>query len=714
MKLIKLWSILIMDVIKRDGTKVKFNSKKIKKAIEKAKRAWGKTLRDNLIDEIVTDVSLKCYDGITVEDIQDYVVEQLEANCPELATVYSGYRAKQEALRNANIKHFSENIKSIVEERVNDVTRENSNRITTEIATKMQLIGEETCKYEFQTDPDIQDVVILHNKGIIHVHDTAYWGLPSTNCHLINFNDILQNGTVINGVHINKPHSLQVATTIVTQVLSKWRKDSYGGMTFSISVLSPFVRIDHDTLLKEALDYGLTPDKAEEYLKVKLAKNITAAIQTLNYQITTLSDDIFVSISLDINDSEYKEETYMLIEEILKQRIKGLPDEKGQYVTQTFPKLLFFTYEDMFDINSKYHKLLLLAAESTAKRMAPDFISSKKSIEYKGINIPCMGCRSFLQPWKDKDGNIKIWGRGNLGVVTINLPYIALENKFNGDNTYEGFKKGLRKIFNAALKAHKKRIDTIVNSKVDVAPILWMYGGISRAKSGTLIKDIVKDGYFTASMGYVGLAETVEALGVSYVTKEGQELGLKILQYLNELCEEARNNSPLHIYYSIYGTPMESSVKKFANSIKTFPLIPHVNDRKYITNSYHIPVEYKINAFDKIKFEAPFQEYSTGGLISYIESGNLEKNIPAVVELIKAMYNDMYYCEFNIRHADVCHVCDYHGEIQFIDGKWTCPNCGNTDITKMSRVRRSCGYLSSNDWNTARTDEIVHRVLHIQ
>lgn len=702
-------------VIKRNGDKSVFNPKKIAKAINKAYKAWGKTLPDTALKEVVTDVTLKCFDGITVEEIQDYVVSELELKCPSLATVYSTYRAKHEELRNANIKRFDDAINSITEEKINDVTRENSNRITTEIATKMQLIGEETCKFmNFQTDPDIKDVIKLHNKGVIHVHDTAYWGLPATNCHLINFQDILQNGTVINGVQINKPHSLQVAATIVTQVMSKWRKDSYGGMSFNISDLAPFVYIDRVKLCKEAEKYGI--DDVTGYVNDHLKKNVEAAVQTINYQIQTLSDDIFVTIALDLySDESHINDTYMLIEEFLKQRIKGMPDEKGQLVTQSFPKLIFVLYESMFKKDTSDHQLMLLAAESTAKRMSPDFVSAKKSKEYKEGNIVIpMGCRSFLQPWKDKDNNYKFWGRGNLGVVTINLPYIALDNKFNGDNTIKGFKSKLQEVFSIALKAHKKRISTVINAKVNVAPILWMYGGISRAKDGTLIKDIVKDGYFSCSIGYVGLAETVEALGLPYVTNEGQVLGLEILKYLNELCEKARQEDPLHIYYSIYGTPMESSVKKFANSIKRFPLIPHVNDRKYITNSYHVPVEYNIDAFHKLDFESPFQQYSTGGAISYCESGNLEKNIPAVVELLKEIYDKMLYAEINVRHADTCHVCDYHGEIQFINGKWTCPNCGNTDITKMTRVRRTCGYLSSNDWNTARTDEINSRVIHIQ
>lgn len=485
------------------------------------------------------------------------------------------------------------------------------------------------------------------------------------------------------------------------------------GMTVDIADLAYFVRVDRDNLLKEGKKFGLIDENLNRYVTSKLAKNVTAAIQTLNYQVQTLSDDIFISVSLDLHSWKgYEPETAMLIAEIFKQRIQGLPDEKGQYVTQTFPKLLFITYDELFDKNNNYRYLMDLAIESVSKRMNPDFISSKKSREYKEGNIvPVMGCRSALSPWKDARGNYKFWGRGNLGVVTLNLPYIALEAKQENIP----FKENLKKYFDLALKAHKVRISKIAKSKVDIAPILWQYGVFSRAESGTLIGDIIKNGYFTASFGYVGLAETVEALGTHYVTKEGQQLGIDILKYLNELCNEAKKNSPLHIAYSIYGTPMESSVKKFATSIKKFPVTEHVNDRNYITNSYHVPVEYSINAFDKMKFEAPFQKYSTGGAISYIESGNLEKNPLAVEELIRFMNDNMYYCEINIRHSDVCHVCGYHGEIQYKGkGIWQCPNCGNTDIRKMSRVRRSCGYLSANDWNTARTDEIAHRVIHIQ
>lgn len=457
-------------------------------------------------------------------------------------------------------------------------------------------------------------------------------------------------------------------------------------MTINISDLAPFVHIDHNNLLKEAHDLGLSPEQSNKYLESKLHYNIVAAVQTINYQVQTLSDDIFISIGLDIHGKPgYEKETTLLIEEFLKQRIKGLPDERGQYVTQTFPKLLFVTYDEMFDKNSKYHNLLKLAAESTSKRMSPDFVSAKKSKEYKEGNVVLsMGCRSELSPWKDTNGEYKFWGRGNLGVVSLNLPYIALESKYNKKD----FKELLKQYFDKALKVHKIRIGRIAKSKVDNAPLCWMYGAFSRAKSGTLIGDIIKDGYFTASFGYMGLAECVNALGIKYETEEGRNKGVEILKYLNSLCDEAKKNSPLHIAYSIYGTPAESTVKKFANACKIFPLTKDVNDRKYITNSFHVPVHYKIDAFSKMEFESIFQKYSLGGCISYIESGNLEKNQQAVIDLIKFMNDNMYYCEFNIRHADVCHECGYHGEIKFVNGKWTCPNCGNTNIRTMSRVRR--------------------------
>lgn len=1069
-----------MYVVKRNGSKAEFNSRKILAALKRAYESSDEELTNAELEAIVNNTIQDCFDGISVEDIQDILVENIQKVSPQLAQLYSKYRSEREALRIKNIPKLTEAIKDIVEEKVSDVTKENSNRVTNEIATKMQLIGEEANKFLFLSDPDIKDVVSAHAKGAIHVHDTSYWGLPSTNCHLWNMDDILQNGTVINGVQINKPHSLQVASTVLSQVLSKTRKDCYGGMTVSIATLAPFVKIDHDNLVKEYGKLTNSKEKLEEAVNNKLLKNIKAAIQTLNYQIQTLSDDIFVSLVLDLYEKpDYYKETKALIEEVLRQRIQGLPNEKGQYVTQAFPKLLFITYDNLF---TEETELMKLVAESTAKRMAPDFISAKKSKGYKEGNIiPCMGCvsgkevisykindediytesferawnrlsnlfevitqptgedyymnlenveiwdstsnnfvefkriiqnhdrhnwvriktsngrlltctldhplnvlgkgrtlvkdikigdeiegawntyqglrsfdkdymwaiglllcdsyysstnitgsfaftgeddiierlcnfirsrnlipkikewhrgtkgdykevqldienpieerrkfvkliikdfggikkndrkipsfvfntdretrlhflggiidadgyihdngsthfcqveigstnkelaleqlqlvnslglygkiienhykksnpnsiryqvsflckedilpyitcqkkkdkfrfhkevrkkrnfivsdispvetedeysydvttssdrfdvsgiashncRSFLQPWKDENGVYKIWGRGNLGVVTLNLPYIILEAKENNIN----WQKNLKKYFKLAMKAHRKRIHYIANSKVDVAPIIWMYGAISRAKSGTLIKDIIKNGRFSCSIGYVGLSEAVYALGIPYTTPEGQKRGLEILQALNDLCEKAREQSPLNIYYSIYGTPMESSVKKFANSIKKFPLLAHVNDRAYITNSYHVPVEYNINAFDKFDFEAPFQEYSTGGAITYCESGNLEKNLDAVLELIKDINDKMLYAEINVRHADVCHKCGYHGEIKFIDGKWTCPNCGNTDIRQMTRIRRSCGYLSSNDWNTARTDEINHRVIHIQ
>lgn len=709
-----------MQIIKRNGNKVNFDSNKIKLALTKAYNAWGGTFADDItLDDIVDEIVDECFEGITVEEIQDIVVEQLEKFAPELATIYSKYRAEREYNRAKNLPRLEKAIKDIVEEKTSDVTKENSNRVTSEIATKMQLIGEETNKYAFNSDPDIQDIVELHNKGAIHVHDTSYWAIDGvTNCSLLNIKDMLLNGTVINDVQITKPHSLQTASTIMCQIASKVRKDQYGGMTVNISDLAYFVRMDHDNLLKESLDFGMTPKQSEKYVKSKLAKSITAAVQTINYQVQTLSDDIFISIGLDIHGWKgYEKETYLLIEEFLKQRIQGLPDERGQYVTQTFPKLLFVTYDEMFDKNNKYYPLLHLAAISTAKRMSPDFVSAKKSMEYKEGNVVLsMGCRSELSPWKDSDGNYKFWGRGNLGVVSLNLPYIALDAKYNYNKAnLEGFKERLKFYFNKALKAHKARIRRILACKVDIAPILWMYGAFSRAKPGTLIGDVVKNGYFTASFGYMGLAEAVNALGVKYETKEGQQLGVEILKYFNRLCDEAKKNSPMHISYSIYGTPAESTVKKFANACKIFPVTKDVNDRKYITNSFHIPVHYNIDAFSKIDFESVFQKYSLGGSISYIESGNLEKNIDAVEELIKYMNDKMYYCEFNIRHADVCHVCGYHGEIQYAGkGIWKCPNCGNTDIRLMTRVRRVCGYLSSNDWNTARTDEINNRVIHIQ
>lgn len=712
-----------INILKRNGALVPFRKSKIKNAIFKAKDACkdSKSTEDQL-NEIIDKVCEDCYDGIKVEDIQDNIVQKLERIDPVLSRCYATYRSQQEALRMKNIPKFTKAIKEIVEEKDSDTTRENSNRVTNEIATKMQLIGEEANKYMFLSDPDMKEAVDLHSKGVLHVHDTSYWALPATNCSLLNIYDMLWNGTVINDVKIIRPHSLRVATTVATQIMNKVRKLQYGGMTISIAHLAPWVRIDKENIEKDGKKYGLSGGDLDWYIQEHLNENIRAAIQTLNYQILTLSDDIFVSISMDIHElPEYEEETVMLIREILKQRIKGMPNKQGQPVTQTFPKLLFITYEELFNKTDKHRDLMDLAVECVSRRMAPDFISAKKSKEYKEGNVvPCMGCRSFLQPWKDENGKYKFWGRGNLGVVSLNLPYIALETKYettkpDSSNIITRFYQHLEEYFWKVISIHKHRIDYIANSKVDVAPLLWMYGAFSRAESGTLIKDIIKDGYFTASVGYVGLAETIYALGVDYMSEKGRTLGLDILKYLNCLCGQAREKSELGIYYSMYGTPMESYVGTATRALKSFPLTENVNDRAYITNSYHVPVHYQINAFDKIDFEAPFQKYSTGGTISYIEASDLRKNPEATEQLIHYMYDKMMYCEINIRSADVCHVCGYEGEILYDSEKrvWYCPQCGNTDHNKMTRVRRTCGYLSRNNWNQSRTSEITHRVLHI-
>lgn len=531
-----------------------------------------------------------------------------------------------------------------------------------------------------------------------------------TNCCLANLEDILQNGTVINGTLIEKPHSFSTACNIATQIAAIVASNQYGGQTMSLAHLAPFVDVSRQKL-KESVP--------EDLVEPLLKEEIRRGVQMIQYQILTLNSSNgqtpFITIFAYLNEAKNqveKDDLAMIIEEVLKQRIQGVKNEKGVWISPAFPKIIYALEEDNAKEGSKYWWLTELAAECTAKRMVPDYISEKKMLELKGYCFPSMGCRSFLSPWFDKDGKAKFYGRFNQGVVTLNLPYIALEAKQKN----EDFFKALGEYLELAHKALQCRHARLLNTPVETSPVHWMYGALGRLPKGSTINELLMDGYSTLSLGYAGLYETSKAiLGVSHTTEEGKAFAIAVLKALNEACESWKKEEGLG--YSVYGTPLESTTYKFAQALqRDFGVIPEVSDHGYVTNSYHVNVREKIDPFTKLKLESEFQELSQGGCISYVETSNLQNNIPAVLEVIKFIYDNIMYAELNTK-SDYCHVCGSTDEIQIVEdnGKliWKCPHCGNTDQDKMNVVRRTCGYLGSNFWNQGRTEEIKDRYVHL-
>ena len=723
--------LMNLKVNKRDGTIVPFNEEKIHNAITKAyKEVYGEVLSEEYITQINEVAAWVCESlcrnvnlpTVDIEQIQDMVEQELMSANKKVAKAYITYRYKRGLVRESNTT--DKNILELIDGTNDYWNNENSNKNAAVVTVQRDYlagISSDDITKRFLLP---KDVVEAHKNGIIHFHDTDYFIEHIHNCGLINLEDMLQNGTVINGVKIEKPHRLLTATTIATQIITAVTSSQYGGATISLTHLAPFVRSSYENLLDKYKKWGFDIDMADKYATIDLKKEISDSVQTFNYQINSMSTTNgqapFLSVFMYLSETdEYKTELAMLIEEFLEQRIQSMKNRAGVYVTQAFPKLLYVLEDDNIRDDGKYFYLTELAAECTAKRMVPDYISEKVMKRLKidrnnnGQCYPCMGCRSFLTPYIDENGKPKYYGRINQGVVTLNLPDIALSSKGDYDKFWELFEERTE-LCHKALRCRHERLKGTLS---DVAPIIWQDGAYARLASGEKIDKLLYGGYSTISLGYAGLYECVKYMtGHSHTDGEiGEKFGLEIMQQLNKKCNQWREAE--NIAYSLYGTPLESTTYKFAKCLQDrFGVIEGITDRNYITNSYHIPVFEKIDPFKKLQIESKFQELSPGGAISYIECADLQNNIPAVIEVMRYIYDNIMYAGLNTK-SDYCHVCGYDGEIKIIDKNneliWQCPNCGNTDKTKMNVVRRTCGYLGTNFWNQGRTAEIKDRYVHL-
>ena len=713
-----------MQVIKRDGTIVEYNSEKINVAISKANKEVSKKEKatQEEIDSIIEYIEDLNKRRILVEDIQDIIEEKLmEIGRYELAKKYITYRYTRALVRQSNTTDQS--IKELIDGESEYWNTENSNKNAKIVTTQRDYLAGITSTDITRRFLLPEDIVKAHDEGIIHFHDADYFAQNALhNCDLINLEDMLQNGTEINGVMIEKPHKFLTAMTIATQIITAVNSSQYGGCTVTMTHLAPFVRDSYNYYLKRYKDRGLSKTQVEKFAKEDLEKEIKDGVQTFQYQInsmtTTNGQAPFLSVCLYLGETEeYKEELAMIIKEVLEQRILGMKNEKGVYITPAFPKLLYVLEEDNIHEDSKYYYLTELAAKCTAKRMVPDYISEKIMKQLKidkngeGQCYPCMGCRSFLTPYVDpKTGKPKYYGRFNQGVVTINLIDVALSSGKNVEKFWKIYDERLE-LCHRALKIRHERL---AKATSDVAPILWQNGALARLKKGESIHSLLHGGYSTISLGYAGLYECVKYMtGNSHTDGgKGEEFGLEVMQKLNDKCKEWKETEDID--YSVYGTPIESTTYKFAKCLqKRFGKIEGITDRKYITNSYHVPVFEEIDAFTKLAIESKFQKLSPGGAISYVETPNLQNNLEVVMQVIKFIYDNIMYAELNTK-SDYCQKCGYDGEIQIDDNlEWYCPNCGNRDHATLNVARRTCGYIGSNFWNKGRTQEIKERVLHI-
>jgi len=724
-----------MKIIKRDGTIVDYNPEKIKIAIGKANQevAESDQASEQEIGKIIKYIENLKKPRILVEDIQDIIEQKLMANGKyELAKKYITYRYTRELVRKANTTDQS--IKELIEGESDYWNNENSNKNAKVVTTQRDYLAGITSTDITRRFLLPEDIVKAHDEGIIHFHDADYFAQNALhNCDLINLDDMLQNGTNINGVMIEKPHRFLTAMTIATQIITAVTSSQYGGATVTMTHLAPFVRESYNRFLKKYKERGLSEQQCEKFAKEDLAKEIKDGVQTFQYQInsmtTTNGQSPFLSVCLYLGETkEYKEELAMIIEEVLKQRIEGMKNEKGVFITPAFPKLLYVLEKDNITEDSKYWYLTELAAKCTAKRMVPDYISEKVMLELKknefgeGECYPCMGCRSFLTPDRSislgnlakaknyVEGKGKYYGRFNQGVVTINLVDVALTSGKDMDIFWKVFEERLELCHRALQKRHE-RLSKAVS---DVAPILWQHGALARLEKGESIHELLHHGYSTISLGYAGLYECVKYMtGNSHTDNgEGKEFGLAVMQKMNDKCKEWKDKE--NIDYSVYGTPIESTTYKFAKALRDrFGVIKGITDKDYITNSYHVPVFEEIDAFTKLKLESEFQRLSPGGAISYVETPNLQNNLEVVIQLIKFIYDNIMYAELNTK-SDYCQKCGFDGEILIDeDLEWYCPNCGNRDHATLNVARRTCGYIGSNFWNKGRTQEIKERVLHI-
>ncbi len=712
-----------MKIIKRDGHIVDYCPEKIERAISKAN---SEVSEEDRVTDIQIKNIIKYIEGLKkkrmlVEDIQDIIEMRLMSlNKFALAKEYITYRYTRELVRKSNTTDLS--IKELIDGESDYWNTENSNKNAKVVTTQRDYIAGITSTDISRRFLLPEDIVKAHDEGIIHFHDMDYFAQNALhNCDLINLEDMLENGTNINGVMIEKPHRFLTAMTIATQLITAVNSSQYGGATITMTHLAPFVRESYKRFLDKYKKRKFKLEDCEKYAKEDLAKEITDGVQTFQYQInsmtTTNGQAPFLSVCLYLGETEeYKEELAMIIEEVLKQRIMGMKNEKGVYITPAFPKLLYVLEEDNIHKNSKYYYLTELAAKCTAKRMVPDYISEKIMKQLKidkngnGQCYPCMGCRSFLTPYVDSDGKPKYYGRFNQGVVTINLVDVALSADKDMELFWHLMDERLE-LCHRALQARHKRLSKVTS---DVAPILWQHGALARLGKGESIHELLHHGYSTISLGYAGLYECVKFMtGHSHTDNgKGKEFGLEVMRKLNDMC--AKWKAEEDIDYSVYGTPIESTTYKFAKCLRErFGKIKGITDRDYITNSYHVPVFEEIDAFTKLKLESEFQTLSPGGAISYIETPNLTNNLDAVMEVIKFIYDNIMYAELNTK-SDYCQECGYEGEILLDDDlEWYCPNCGNRDHDKLNVARRTCGYIGTNFWNKGRTQEIKERVIHI-
>ena len=722
-----------MEVIKRDGTVVAFDKQKIIIAITKAMQSNGKVIK-NIVNDIANEIEMELQDKelISIADIELMVYQKLIEKGENLtAKAYEDYRAVREYQRKHNT--IDNKVLGIINGTNKEILNENSNKNETLVSTSRDLVAEEVSKdiaLRMMFPPHIAQA---HQEGIIHIHDLGHYLNKSFNCCLVNLDDMLQNGTVINGKLVEKPHSFRTACTIATQIIAQVASGQFGGQTVSVYHLAPFVRISAERIraevedefaeLKEYDSYSgyqsLLNEQIEEIINKRLVKEVSDGVQTFQYQINTLQtsngQSPFLSVFMYISERpEYEKETAMIIEEMIKQRIQGMKNEKGVWITPAFPKLLYVLDENNITENSEYWYLTNLAAKCVSKRMMPDFISAKHMRQnYEGNVFGCMGCRAWLSPYKgginNEEGHYKWYGRFNMGLTSINLADCGMSAKGNINDFWEIFEERLELCFESLMLRYHK----LENVTSDASPIHWQYGAIARLPKHAPIKPLLQNGYATISLGYIGVYECVKSLiGKSHTTPEGEKLALKIVQYMKDKVLEWKQRTGLG--FALYGTPSESLTEKFANAtVRRWGTVDGEEKRGFLTNSYHVFVEEPINAFDKLKFESQFHPISSGGCISYIEAVNLTNNIPAVLSVIKFIYDNIQYAEINTK-SDYCHECGYTGEIMIDENlDWYCPNCGNRDKSKMNVVRRTCGYLGENFWNKGRTEEIKNRYVHL-
>ena len=724
-----------MKVIKRNGSEVDFDITKIIAAITKANDVVEESERMTpmQIRRIAESVDLACQKmnrSPSVEEIQDLVEKQIMAHGAfEVAKRYITYRYTRSLVRRSNTT--DEKILSLIECCNEEAKQENSNKNPVVNSTQRDYMAGEVSRDITNRILLPPDIVEAHNEGIIHFHDSDYFAQHMHNCDLVNLEDMLQNGTVITGTLIERPHSFSTACNIATQIIAQVASNQYGGQSISLTHLAPFVQVSREKIRRQLQEEmqevkaDITEEQLSNMVEKRLRDEIRRGVQTIQYQVVTLlttnGQALFVTVFMYLNEAKNEQEKHdlaLIIEEVLQQRYEGVKNESGVWVTPAFPKLIYVLEEDNIYENSEYYYLTRMAAKCTAKRMVPDYISEKKMLELKvdkngeGHCYTCMGCRSFLTPYVDENGKPKYYGRFNQGVVTINLVDVALSSGGNLERFWKIFDERLELCHRALMCRHNRLKGTLS----DAAPILWQYGACARLKKGETIDKLLYGGYSTISLGYAGLYECVKYMtGKSHTDPSATPFALEIMQYMNTACKKWKEEH--NIDFSLYGTPLESTTYKFAKCLqKRFGIIEGVTDKSYITNSYHVHVTEEINAFDKLKFEAQFQHLSPGGAISYVEVPNMQQNLEAVLQVMRFIYDNIIYAELNTK-SDYCQVCGWDGEIQIAEenGKliWKCPKCGNTDQDKMNVARRTCGYIGTQVWNQGRTQEIRDRVLHL-